>query len=150
MNTSNSIIIINNFLSNAQVNNSMNAFNSSKDVEKYNGRSITKPEEIKDYRSIVKKCEDCINLKIQWWQIVKCPIGSTFNKHKDTADKKTVASFIIFLNDNFIGGHLIFKDGIVVYPKKGRAVFFDGPNLEHEVNQNLNGDRYIIAGWCCK
>ena len=73
-----------------------------------------------------------------------------FLLHKDTANKNTVASFIIFLNDNFQGGHLIFDGGITIYPKKGRAVFFDGPNIEHEVNRNMDGDRYIVAGWFCK
>ena len=150
MNIRNNIIVFNNFLSNDQINNCMNAFNSSEHVEKFNDRLITRPQEVKGHEDIVRKCEDCINLKVQWWQIVKCPVGSIFNKHNDTSDKNTVASFIIFLNDNFQGGHLIFSDGIIVYPKKGRAVFFDGPNLEHEVNKNEDGDRYILAGWFCK
>ena len=147
MNIFNNIIIVNDFLSNDQINNCMNAFNSSKHLEKFNDRLINIPKENTD---IVRKCEDYSNLKVLWWQIIKCPVGSTFNKHKDTANKNTVASFIIFLNDNFQGGHLIFDGGITIYPKKGRAVFFDGPNIEHEVNRNMDGDRYIVAGWFCK
>ena len=150
MNISNTVTIINNFLSNTEIKNSMNAFKLSKDVRKFKDRFIVPSDEVKDYKKIVKKLEDCFYLKVDWWQVIKCPIGSTMDKHIDTSEKETIASFIIFLNDNFQGGHLIFSDGIIVYPKKGRAVFFDGPNLEHEVNKNEDGDRYILAGWFCK
>jgi|TARA_X000001388_G_scaffold31122_1_gene22024 hypothetical protein len=150
MNISNTVTIINNFLSNTEIKNSMNAFKLSKDVRKFKDRFIVPSDEVKDYKKIVKKLEDCFYLKVDWWQVIKCPIGSTMDKHIDTSEKETIASFIIFLNDNFQGGHLIFSDGISVHPKKGRIVFFDGPNLIHEVNKNIDGERYILAGWFCK
>ena len=150
MNISNTVTIINNFLSNTEIKNSMNAFKLSKDVRKFKDRFIVPSDEVKDYKKIVKKLEDCFYLKVDWWQVIKCHIGSTMDKHIDTSEKETIASFIIFLNDNFQGGHLIFSDGISVHPKKGRIVFFDGPNLIHEVNKNIDGERYILAGWFCK
>tara|TARA_R110002020_G_scaffold99124_1_gene235481 strand:- start:39 stop:491 length:453 start_codon:yes stop_codon:yes gene_type:complete len=150
MNIFNTVTIINNFLSDTEIKNSMNAFKLSKDVKKFKDRLIVLSHEVKDYKKIVKKLEDCFHLKVDWWQVIKCPIGSTMDKHVDTSDKKTIASFIVFLNDNFEGGHLIFNDGIIVQPKKGRIVFFDGPNLTHGVNKNIDGDRFILAGWFCK
>tara|TARA_B100000214_G_C23780044_1_gene540883 strand:- start:204 stop:656 length:453 start_codon:yes stop_codon:yes gene_type:complete len=150
MNISNKVTIINDFLSSTEIKNSMDALTLSKNVQKFDDRLIVLAHEVKNHKDIVKKLEDCFYLKVQWWQVVKCPIGSTFEKHIDTAHKDTVASFIIFLNDNFRGGQLIFTDGIIIQPKKGRVVFFDGPHLEHKVNKNIDGERYILAGWFCK
>ena len=147
MNIFNNIIIVNDFLSNDQINNCMNAFNSSEHVEKFNDRLITRPQEVKGHEDIVKKCEDCIHLKVQWWQIVKCSVGSTFNKHKDTADKNTVASFIIFLNDNFQGGDFVVSD-ITYKTKKGSAIVFPSNFMfPHEVKLIEKGTRYSIVSW---
>ena len=91
MNISNTVTIINNFLSNTEIKNSMNAFKLSKDVRKFKDRFIVPSDEVKDYKKIVKKLEDCFYLKVDWWQVIKCPIGSTMDKHIDTSEKETIA-----------------------------------------------------------
>jgi len=150
MNISNTVISINNFLTNKQIKNALNAFKISKNKEKFNDRILVNGFEIKNCYDIIKKIENLFYLKLHWWQIVKCPINSSFNKHKDVASNATIASCIIFLNDDFLGGSLIFTDGLKIDAQKGRAVFFDGVNLEHEVNKNSLKERFIIAAWFCK
>lgn len=53
-------------------------------------------------------------------------------------------SFIIFLNENFIGGEICFKKNIFT-PKKGDMIYFSGNEL-HNVN-NCIGDRYTLVGF---
>ena len=126
----NSIQIVNNFLTGSEKN--------------FTDRQIVN---IENMPTIKKKCEDCTGVTIDWWQVVRCPDGSSFHDHKDTASDKTIYSTIIFLNDDFAGGHLVLGKNTVVTPVAGRAVFFDGVNIEHSVTRNSGGDRYIIAGW---
>lgn len=52
-------------------------------------------------------------------------------------------SFVIFLNENFIGGELVF-DNIEYEPKTGDMVYFSGEE-RHKLN-NCVGDRYTLIG----
>lgn len=53
-------------------------------------------------------------------------------------------SFIIFLNDNFLGGEVVFENKIYK-PKKGDMIYFSGEEL-HRVN-NCVGNRYTLVGF---
>lgn len=53
-------------------------------------------------------------------------------------------SFIIFLNENFEGGEVIFE-GVEYKPKKGDMIYFSGEEY-HRVN-NCVGDRYTLVGF---
>jgi hypothetical protein len=53
-------------------------------------------------------------------------------------------SFIIFLNDNFIGGEIVF-DNIHYKPKTGDMIYFSGEE-QHKVN-NCIGKRYTLVGF---
>ena len=139
----NSIQIVNNFLTGSEIKDAMDFFMSN-DKKNFTDRQIVN---IENMPTIKSKCEDCTGVIIDWWQVVRCPDGSSFHDHKDTASDKTIYSTIIFLNDDFAGGHLVLGKNTVVTPVAGRAVFFDGVNIEHSVTRNSGGDRYIIAGW---
>ena len=53
-------------------------------------------------------------------------------------------SFIIFLNDEFKGGELVFEDR-TFSPKTGDMVYFSG-KAAHKVNKTI-GDRYTLVGF---
>lgn len=53
-------------------------------------------------------------------------------------------SFIVFLNDNFSGGEVLFQNQVFV-PKKGDMIYFSGEEL-HRVN-NCVGNRYTLVGF---
>lgn len=55
----------------------------------------------------------------------------------------TPYSFIIFLNDDFEGGELIFNN-ITIKPKKGQMVYFSGEE-KHYVKRVTNGHRYSLV-----
>ena len=54
---------------------------------------------------------------------------------------------IVYLNDDFEGGRLTYKEGITITPKTGRSVFFDGMYYAHAVEVVKKKPRYTVAGW---
>lgn len=53
-------------------------------------------------------------------------------------------SFIIFLNEDFLGGEVVFKNK-VYSPKKGDMIYFSGDEA-HKVNNSI-GSRYTLVGF---
>ena len=58
-------------------------------------------------------------------------------------------STIIFLNDNFEGGELVFPElDITIKPKKGTLICFpSGRNYLHQVKPVTSGERYSLVNW---
>ena len=54
-------------------------------------------------------------------------------------------SFVIFLNDDFEGGELVF-DNITVKPRKKQLVYFTGDET-HCINTVVSGDRYTLVAF---
>ena len=84
---------------------------------------------------------------VYWLEIVHWPRGSFQEFHKDFESQDTVLTSITYLNDDFVGGETVFEDGIVIKPKKGRTLFFDGQYYFHGVNEIIKGNRYTVAVW---
>jgi len=86
------------------------------------------------------------NAKIDYFQIVKWPIGSYQKLHFDDT-YSSILSSITYLNDNFEGGQTYFEDGTTFKPKKGRGLFFNGQYHKHGVSKVVNNIRYVVATW---
>ena len=57
------------------------------------------------------------------------------------------AGLVIYLNQDFSGGELVFPDcGVEITPKTGLAVWMPG-DVSHEVKSVFNGTRYAITAW---
>lgn len=82
-------------------------------------------------------------------KIIKYSDGQSLPVHSDperTPQGQTrTIGMILFLNDNFDGGELIFpKQEIIVTPEKGTLVVFPMSYMyPHLVNGVINGDRYV-------
>ena len=87
------------------------------------------------------------NAEIDWFEIVKWPIGAYQDLHFDNTSEETILSSITYLNDNFDGGQTFFEDGTIFKPIKGRGLFFDGQYHRHGVSKVLNNTRYVVAAW---
>lgn len=85
--------------------------------------------------------------ELQWAQVYKWPPGSYMSMHHDVASRATTLTSVLWLNDNFEGGELQFKDGTTFVPVSGRAIWYDGINNHHRVNTVTNGTRWAIASW---
>lgn len=81
--------------------------------------------------------------------------GAMMNFHQDQVYHATAFTSVTYLNDDFQGGELVVRpDGeesdrydMVVKPRPGRTVFYNGGKLLHRVNEVQNGFRYSIPVW---
>lgn len=102
---------------------------------------------------LYSKIETAINclvensVKIDWCQIVEWEKNSYQNLHYDTASLETCFTSITYLNENFVGGETFMLNDLIVPPKKGRTVCFDGNYYYHGVNKILSGTRYTLPIW---
>ncbi|CAB5218195.1 Oxoglutarate/iron-dependent dioxygenase [uncultured Caudovirales phage] len=77
---------------------------------------------------------------------------SYMHKHIDAGDEYSHFKYsaVIYLNEDFDGGELIFPNiGYTYEPKAGDIVFFpsDDDDYEHMVNLLKSGKRYVIGFW---
>jgi hypothetical protein len=140
----NLILLYDNFLSKEECNKYINIFNNEKNkVEQYRDTFILK---IKDTILLNKlKSEFNIDklLTPKNLEIVKWPKDSFMKLHYDD---KALLAFIIYLNDDYIGGETVV-DKIKVIPKTGKVIIFSNGKLEHCVNKIEEGTRYTLIGW---
>ena len=88
-----------------------------------------------------------LNVKVDWCEIVKWPANSFKQDHYDSSSDQTVFASITYLNDDYSGGETYLVNDLVVKPKRGRVIAFDGQQYLHGVSRVSAGDRYTIAIW---
>jgi hypothetical protein len=71
-------------------------------------------------------------------------VNETINQIEISHMHKDPWSFVIFLNDDFIGGEIVF-DNMSYTPKTGDMIYFSGDEF-HKVN-NCVGNRYTLIGF---
>jgi hypothetical protein len=71
-------------------------------------------------------------------------VNETINQIEIPHAHKDPWSFVIFLNEDFIGGEIVF-DNVSYTPKTGDMLYFSGDEF-HKVN-NCVGDRYTLIGF---
>ena len=85
--------------------------------------------------------------EIDWCEIAKRPVGIGHPKHFDKASDKTVFTSVTYLNDNFNGGETYIVNDMMLAPKIGRTLYFDGCCYKHGVTTVKDFDRYTLAIW---
>ena len=145
MNLNNNLILLyDNFLSKEECNKYIDIFNNEKNKVKQYRNTFTL--NIKDI-TLLNKLKSEFNIdKLSTpdnLEIVKWPKDSFMKLHYDDKD---LLAFIIYLNDDYIGGETIV-DKIKVIPKTGRVIIFSNGRLEHCVNKIEEGTRYTLIGW---
>lgn len=71
-------------------------------------------------------------------------VNETINQIEIPHTHKDPWSFVIFLNEDFIGGEIVF-DNVSYAPKTGDMIYFNGDE-SHKVN-NCIGNRYTLIGF---
>lgn len=88
-----------------------------------------------------------ISSRLDNFEIVKREKGSFMDNHYDEGDD---VAFILYLNDDYLGGHTVIENETSIIPKKGRILVFSNGKLLHKVTEINQGTRYVLAGWFVK
>ena len=68
--------------------------------------------------------------------------NETFTQIKEFHGHENTHNYIMFLNEDFEGGELEFKNGLIIKPKTGSLVYFNNNEI-HRVHDCI-GDRYVF------
>jgi len=93
-----------------------------------------------DYFSFTKRFEGQTYIKKIRIQLLNNTISAIETPH----GHEIPYNFVVFLNEEFEGGELIFKN-IKITPKIGQLIYFTGNEL-HSVKKVISGDRYSLIG----
>jgi predicted 2-oxoglutarate/Fe(II)-dependent dioxygenase YbiX len=93
-----------------------------------------------DSFSFTKRFTNQKNIEKIRIQLVNNKISTIESPHKHSIQY----NFVLFLNEEFEGGELIFEN-IIIKPKLGQLIYFTG-NESHYVKKVTNGDRYSLVG----
>ena len=82
------------------------------------------------------------------FRFYKYEVGQEFKMHQDGSFERNDSecsfyTFLIYLNDNFVGGETEFQNGTVITPGKGDLLVFYHP-LPHQGNPILKGTKYVL------
>ena len=80
--------------------------------------------------------------------IVRWPVGTFMKPHFDSNNIHTPnkVAAMLYLNDNFEGGNLIFENKMVK-PEPGKLIIFENTKNLHYVDKVEGSERYALSFW---
>ena len=80
--------------------------------------------------------------------VVRWPSGTFMKPHFDKNDihGPDVFAAMLYLNDDFSGGHTCFED-FDVAPEPGKLIIFSNSQYLHHVNKVEDGERFVLSFW---
>ena len=80
--------------------------------------------------------------------VVRWPVGTFMKPHVDTntGHKENILAAMLYLNEGFEGGNLIFED-LVVEPEAGKLIIFSNTKDLHYVNKVEGSERFVLSFW---
>jgi hypothetical protein len=102
-----------------------------------------------DYKSFYSINPDLL----QWhdvYGIMKYGLNQFFNNHiDDCPDYRRMLSAVYYLNDNYLGGEIIFpRFNIKFKPKANQMILFPSNHVyNHSVSPIVEGEKYCVVSW---
>jgi prolyl 4-hydroxylase len=107
--------------------------------------------------NLLHPLENCETIQLTRYQIGQLydPHYDHFNvpKYESLVSNDRIATALLYLNDDFVGGETIFtKLNIRITPKQGDILYFEYPSklamkMEHGSSPILKGEKKIISLW---
>lgn len=94
--------------------------------------------------------EKKIDFNQKEYQLVRYKEGQFFKKHVDATEEfPRKISILLYLNDNYSGGEIIFtKENILIKPKKNTLIIFpSSEDFSHSAEPVLSGTKYVVVGF---
>jgi prolyl 4-hydroxylase len=105
-------------------------------------------------RNIASKLSGYPLSHVEYTQVVRYKDGQGFSEHYDTNPKdksnpswSRLATFMIYLNDDFIGGETEFTiHNQIIQPEQCKGIFWWNVNQDELINESKHKGRYVIDG----
>ena len=80
--------------------------------------------------------------------IVRWPVGTFMKPHVDNNNNhpKDIFAAMLYLNDDFDGGHTIFEN-FEVKPEVGKLIIFSNSKYLHYVSKVEGSERFVLSFW---
>lgn len=154
-NSVNNIKVINNFIQNVVCQNLINEISKmspNKTIKQWEGMeySFNYPEICRSIIDLMNQNYDVNLIQINAPTMVKWETGKKMDLHTDDFGiPKYHISAILYLNDDYDGGEIIFPThDLTIKPKRGDLVMFPGnKSYPHLVSEIRTGTRYTVPVW---
>ena len=97
---------------------------------------------------VTEKCKSLVDCELGYVGIVRWPVGTFMKPHFDSNNIHTPnkVAAMLYLNNNFEGGNLIFENQ-TVKPEPGKLVIFENTKNLHYVDKVEGSERYALSFW---
>ena len=97
---------------------------------------------------VTDKCKSLVDCELGYVGIVRWPVGTFMKPHFDSNNIHTPnkVAAMLYLNNNFQGGNLIFENQIVK-PEPGKLIIFENTKNLHYVDKVEGSERYALSFW---
>ena len=101
---------------------------------------------INNVTNLCKTFED--EIVLDYVGVVRWPIGTFMKPHVDdnNVHKPDVFAAMLYLNDDFNGGHTGFEN-FEISPKTGQLCIFSNSQFKHHVTKVEDAERFVLSFW---
>jgi len=114
-----------------------------------------------DVDSVVPSMEDTVidrvntlcksfdnEIELDYAGVVRWPIGTFMKPHVDdnNVHNPDVFAAMLYLNDDFVGGHTLFEQ-YDIKPQVGKLIVFSNSQLLHYVSKVEDSERFVLSFW---
>ena len=99
--------------------------------------------------SVNKLCESFDNeINLDYVGVVRWPVGTFMKPHVDDNNihNPDVFAAMLYLNDDFGGGHTLFEQ-YDIKPEVGKLIVFSNSQLLHYVSKVEDSERFVLSFW---
>ena len=99
--------------------------------------------------SVNKLCESFDNeINLDYVGVVRWPVGTFMKPHVDDNNihNPDVFAAMLYLNDDFEGGHTLFEQ-YDIKPEVGKLIVFSNSQLLHYVSKVEDSERFVLSFW---
>ena len=98
---------------------------------------------------VTEKCKTFAECELIYAGVVRWPVGTFMNPHYDNSKKNDIYDIfaaMLYLNDDFNGGHTGFENFELV-PKQGQLCVFSNSQYKHHVTKVEDAERFVLSFW---
>ena len=101
---------------------------------------------VSSINALCKSFDD--SAELDYVGVVRWPVGTFMKPHVDdnNVHNPDVFAAMLYLNDDFVGGHTLFEQ-YDIKPEVGKLIVFSNSQLLHYVSKVEDSERFVLSFW---